>query len=135
MDTPATSVMCELPQNITEALHRLRSQGETPATVDSDKVKAMVKIVAREKKIVAGQSKAKAKNLPARSQEAEAATPVRSRTPIRDGVGSGVPGGQQPGTGSQEAEAADAANEATSPADEYTEDEGEEESDAGPAAI
>lgn len=49
VDAPAQATHTDLPQNITEALHRLRTEGFEANDLTARQVKAMVTIVAKEK--------------------------------------------------------------------------------------
>ena len=55
---PGESTRTNLPQNVVEALERLRMQGYEPDNLVAKNVKAMIDIVSREKRLIAGKPKA-----------------------------------------------------------------------------
>lgn len=72
-DAPGQTTHADLPQNVTEALHRLRSEEYQSQELTSRIVKAMITIVAKEKILVKKGASAKAKT----KAKAKAATPLR----------------------------------------------------------
>ena len=57
-DAPAQTTHVDLPQNVVEALERLRAGGWTPETLEKKQVKSMIAIVAKEKAMLAPKAKA-----------------------------------------------------------------------------
>lgn len=88
-NAPAQTLKSDLPATVTEALHRLRSEGWTAEELDARTVKAMITMVSKEK-VIYGQKGYKANAKP------KATTPSPAKVEVEDDDLDGMEVAQEP---------------------------------------